>query len=90
MKILNYEPKTDNEATGWLIEEMGELAQALGKNMRYPGGSWPPSSDHPEGVTNIQKIKDELYDLEKAIAAYKRFLYKDEPYQAAVARLVRE
>ncbi len=66
-KIKNYQPETLEAARGWLMEECGEVIQAICKDMRFPGGSYP------NGETNDQKIWREIADLYAALEGYASF-----------------
>lgn len=63
-----YEPRTDKEKLGYLVEECGEVLAAVGKTLRWGRNSVNPEleqDDNPE--TNREWILRELVDLERAI-----------------------
>lgn len=63
-----YVPKTQQGKLGYLVEECGEVLQAVGKAQR-----WGLESRNPElppsrtNITNRQWLLRELKDLERAI-----------------------
>lgn len=57
-----YEPKNLVQALGLLVEECGEVQQAVGKIIRFG-----EDGSYDNGETNIQALVRELKDLELAI-----------------------
>lgn len=56
-----------------LIEEIGEVLQAIGKFERFGPYSFHP--DRPE-KNNLRELIDELNDLDTAISNYEQELYR--------------
>lgn len=70
----HYEPKTTDQALGYLVEECGEVLAAVGKTQRW--GLESSNSELPvtDRETNREWVLSELRDLEGAIARARRFL----------------
>lgn len=69
--IEGYQPVNADQAVAWLVEECGEVVQAAGKAYRFG-----LHATHPDtGVSNHQKLKEEIADLERAIFTVRRFLF---------------
>ena len=56
-----------------MIEEMGEVLQALGKAERF--GYFNSDPEHKTARTNIEQLKYELGDLEIAIRGLRSYLH---------------
>ena len=69
-----YEPKTVEQALGYLAEEAGEVLAAVGKTWRWGLESVNPELPPEEQETNRHWILRELTDLEGAIERARRFL----------------
>lgn len=65
-----YEPITPGQKVAYLIEECGEVLQAVGKLQRWGAHSTNPelrAGDEGHGVTNVQWLESELLDLQIAV-----------------------
>lgn len=62
-----YEPKTDEEKLGYLVEECGEVLQAVGKTLRWGPDSVNPELPRSEQEENRAWVLRELKDLKRAI-----------------------
>lgn len=69
-----YEPKTVEQALGYLVEECGEVLAAVGKTQRWGLDSVNPDLPRTEQETNREWILRELTDLNGAITRARRFL----------------
>lgn len=69
-----YEPKTQEQAIGHLIEECGEVLAAAGKSLRWGLESVNPEIPVSEQETNREWLLREIEDLETAIANVKERL----------------
>lgn len=69
-----YEPKTVQQALGYLAEEAGEVMAAVGKTWRWGLESVNPELPPDEQESNRDWILRELVDLEGAIVRVKHFL----------------
>ena len=56
-----------------LMEEIGELLQAMGKADRF--GYFSSHPDHPERI-NKMDVLDEMYDVQEAIKNLREHLYQ--------------
>lgn len=68
MKLKDYKPKDLRSALGWVIEELGEVQQAIGKMERF---GW---QDIWGGETNTQHYLSEVDDLRRALDEFDRML----------------
>lgn len=64
---LRYEPRTPNQALGYLVEEAGEVLAAAGKSIRWGLDSYNPEIPLNERETNRDWLFRELQDLKAAI-----------------------
>ncbi len=72
-----YEPKTDVEKIGYLVEECGEVLHAAGKMLRWgPDSVDPELPSHSRRETNAEWLDRELIDLENAINYAREVLAK--------------
>ncbi len=78
-----YEPKTDVEKLGYLIEECGEVLAATGKSLRWGLDSVDPELDPDDAETNRAWLARELRDLERAIG-FAREVLNDWPRSSRV------
>ena len=62
-----YEPKTQSQKIGYLIEECGELLAAVGKTIRWGLDSCNPELPPEERETNRQWVLRELDDVRRAV-----------------------
>ena len=62
-----YEPKTQQQKIGYLIEECGELLAAVGKTLRWGLESYNPELPPEERETNRQWVLRELDDVRRAV-----------------------
>ena len=62
-----YEPKTEAQEQGYLIEEFGEALAALGKTLRWGLESYNPELPLAERETNRAWLLRELKDAQRAI-----------------------
>ena len=62
-----YEPKTQSQKIGYLIEECGELLAAVGKTLRWGLDSYNPELPPEERETNRQWVLRELNDVRRAV-----------------------
>lgn len=69
-----YEPKTTEQALGYLVEECGEVLAAVGKTQRWGLTSTNIELPIEEQETNRDWILRELRDLELAIERVRKFL----------------
>jgi hypothetical protein len=58
-----YEPKTALGIAGWVLEETGEVLQAIGKSMRFGLEGTNPDLPEAERETNADAILREVEDL---------------------------
>jgi len=72
-----YEPKTLQQALGYLVEEAGEVQAAVGKSLRWGLDSVNPELPEHEQEANAYWVLRELKDLEGAIKRVRRFLKKE-------------
>lgn len=74
-QLKNYTPyngltNSEAERLAWLLEELGEVQQAIGKILRHGYDSkWPPES----GPTNRDNLKKEIRDVIKVLRLMDRF-----------------
>lgn len=67
-KRPEYEPKSDSERLGYLVEECGEVLAATGKTLRWGLDSTNPELPSDEDrETNREWLRRELLDLQAAI-----------------------
>jgi hypothetical protein len=69
-----YEPKTDLQKLGHLIEECGEVMAAAGKSLRWGLDSYNPEVPVEKRETNRDWLLREITDLELAIVNVKSML----------------
>lgn len=69
-----YEPKSIQQALGYLVEECGEVQAAVGKSLRWGLDSVNPELPPVEQEQNGYWILRELRDLEGAIKRARQFL----------------
>jgi NTP pyrophosphatase (non-canonical NTP hydrolase) len=69
-----YEPKTVDQALGYLVEECGEVLAAVGKTQRWGLASVNPDLPVEKQETNRDWILRELEDLSGAIDRARTFL----------------
>lgn len=62
-----YYPDTIEQKLGYLIEECGEVLEAVGKTQRWGLNSYNPELSSEQRETNREWILRELNDLEQAI-----------------------
>jgi len=72
-KRTEYEPRTDTQRLGYLIEECGEVLAAAGKSVRWGLDSYNPELPQPSEL-NREWLARELNDLEAAIARVREIL----------------
>ena len=53
---LNYRPKTTEQALGYLVEECGEVLQAVGKSQRWGSRQRQPGDQGPCFAGNEQRL----------------------------------
>lgn len=63
-----YEPRTDEQKLGYLVEECGEVLAALGKSLRWGLESVNPELPLEQQETNRAWLDRELTDLLRAIS----------------------
>lgn len=63
--MQEYLPKDRNARLFRVLEEMGEVTQAIGKSGRFGMANRDPRT----GITNAQTILDEITDLRHALDA---------------------
>lgn len=63
-----YEPNTDEQRLGYLVEECGELVSAIGKSLWWGLNSVNPELPIEQQEQNWQWIEREIRDVEAAIA----------------------
>lgn len=73
-----YEPKTMVQCLGYLVEECGEVLQAVGKTQRWGLESVNPELPGAEQETNADWLRRELHDLDGAIFRVRRALSSEE------------
>lgn len=69
-----YEPKTQLQILGYLVEECGETMAAVGKSLRWGLESTNPELPESERETNRDWILRELADLKRAVGLAERML----------------
>ena len=69
-----YEPKTDAQKLGYLIEESGEVLAAAGKSVRWGLDSCNPELPVNERESNADWLLREIADLERAIGYVREML----------------
>jgi NTP pyrophosphatase (non-canonical NTP hydrolase) len=69
-----YEPKTEQQHLGYLVEEAGEVLAAAGKSQRWGLDSSNPELPADQRETNADWLWREMRDLEGAIQRMKDFL----------------
>lgn len=62
-----YAPKSDLDTFGYLVEECGEVLQAVGKALRWGLESANPELPEEQRETNRDWILRELQDVERAV-----------------------
>lgn len=62
-----YEPKTTAEFLGYVVEECGEVLQAVGKTQRWGLMSVNPELPRNKQESNISWIRREIEDLRGAL-----------------------
>ena len=81
-----YEPTTALGMFGWILEETGEVLQAVGKSMRFGLDGKNPDLPEEERESNLDAIVRESEDLWRAVT----FAYAAAPalvYIALMAKL---
>lgn len=73
-----YEPQTDEERLGYLVEECGEVMAAVGKTLRWGLESVNPELPPEQQETNREWILRELKDLSGAIRRVRDALQDDD------------
>lgn len=68
-----YEPQAVGQALGQVVEECGEVCQAIGKAMRF--GIWSSNPEAPEKGNNRDQILSEIADLLLALDRAERMLF---------------
>ena len=69
-----YEPRSLEQALGYLTEECGEVLAAVGKTQRWGPDSFNPEIPISEREINACWVLRELTDLEGAITRARRYL----------------
>ncbi len=69
-----YEPKTEQQLLGYLVEEAGEVQAAVGKSLRWGLDSYNPELPPDQRESNEQWLLREIADLEGACARMKKYL----------------
>jgi NTP pyrophosphatase (non-canonical NTP hydrolase) len=69
-----YEPKTNMQRLGYLVEECGEVLQAVGKTIRWGLESVNPELPPEQQESNAAWILRELDDLQQAIYRVKQVI----------------
>lgn len=69
-----YEPRRIEESLGYVVEECGEVLQAIGKSQRWGLDSVNPELPPEQQETNQAWLERELVDLRGAIGRVERFL----------------
>lgn len=69
-----YEPKTEQQRLGYLVEEAGEVSAAAGKSLRWGLDSSNPELPPDQRETNADWLWREMRDLEGAIQRMKAWL----------------
>ena len=69
-----YEPETEKQKLGYLIEECGEVLAAAGKTLRWGLESWNPELPEEQQETNRAWLLRELKDLSSAIRYVREML----------------
>lgn len=69
-----YEPKTLDQALGYMVEEAGEVLAAIGKSQRWGLDSFNPEIPVAQRETNADWLWRELHDLEGAYVRLAGFL----------------
>ena len=82
-----YEPKTEPQILGHLIEECGEVLAAAGKSLRWGLDGVNPELPVPERETNREWLLREMEDLELALVNAKIFLSSTGPNTTKVFRM---
>ena len=67
-----YKPVTELQKLGYLVEECGEVMQAVGKSIRWGLDNYNPELPEEERETNRAWILRELEDLKLAIGIVKK------------------
>jgi len=62
-----YEPKSQQQKIGYLIEEIGELQSALGKTLRWGWGSVNPELPPDEQETNASWVIRKIVDVKRGL-----------------------
>lgn len=79
-----YEPKTEKQKLGYLVEECGEVLAAAGKTLRWGLGSYNPELPRHERETNAEWLRRELADLRRAIVYVEEMLDDVSPRSATI------
>jgi len=69
-----YEPKTEAQKVGYLVEECGEVQAAIGKTIRWGWESVNPELPPEQQETNRDWVLRELKDLKGAIRIVEEML----------------
>ncbi len=69
-----YEPKTEQQKLGYLVEECGETLAAVGKSQRWGLESFNPELDNPSAEENHEWVLREIKDLKRAIRIVEKHL----------------
>lgn len=72
-----YEPRNLEQAVGYLVEECGEVLQAVGKIQRYGWDSRNPDLPPMQQISNARALRQEMRDLEAAIYRVRKFMDSD-------------
>lgn len=67
-----YRSNSPSQALAHLSEECGELVAAIGKTMRWGSQSVNPELPPEQQETNIDWVRREIRDVERAIAAFRK------------------
>jgi NTP pyrophosphatase (non-canonical NTP hydrolase) len=71
---INYQPKTLEQALAHVVEECGEVTQALGKTFRFGLNSVNPKLPANLQETNRDMVLREINDLKNAITKLEGYL----------------
>ena len=70
-----YKPTTQMQVLGHFLEELGEVLQAIGKSIRFGWDSSNPELPKEKRITNLQWVKEEVRDLERAMSNFKNMFF---------------